>query len=338
MTEKEAFARLFAPDRPAIPVILAPMAGVTDWPFRALAHAYGAEMTVSEMVASQAMIRHTPKSLKMASPDPLHCSREPVRAVQIAGADPVVMARAARMNVDLGATLIDINMGCPVKKIAKSQAGAALMRDEGLAARIMEAVVAAVPVPVTVKMRLGWDDGQRNGLAIARLAESVGICAITVHGRTRAQHYSGQADWQAIGAIKAGVTIPVIGNGDVCSPEGARELWQQAGVDGIMIGRGSLGRPWIFREVAHYLRTGERLPAPGAAERREMIIRHFEQIIAFHGPYLGNRLARKHLAWHTRGMVGGASFRQQLNHSPDATRTADLLRAFLAHSQFAEEP
>ncbi|MEO5341602.1 MAG: tRNA dihydrouridine synthase DusB [Magnetococcus sp. MYC-9] len=328
---EDPLSTLFAPGRPTVPLILAPMAGVTDWPFRTLALTHGADMTVSEMVASQAMIRHTPKSLKIASIHPLNSTADTLRAVQIAGADPEIMAQAARMNVDLGATLIDINMGCPVKKIAKSHAGAALMRDEGLAARIMAAVVAAVPVPVTIKIRLGWDDGQRNGLTIARIAESVGIRAVTVHGRTRAQHYAGQADWQAIGAIKAGVTIPVIGNGDVTTPEEARRLWQVAGVDGIMIGRGAMGNPWIFRETAHYLRTGERLPGPAPAERARVIVDHFEQLIAFHGPWIGNQLARKHLAWFTRGMAGGAAFRQRLNQAVDVQTTGQLLRDFLNH-------
>ena len=202
MPDLDPLALLFAPGRATVPLLLAPMAGVTDWPFRALALTYGADMTVSEMVASQAMIRHAPKSFKIASSGPWNGSESPaVMAVQIAGADPAIMAEAARMNVDRGATMIDINMGCPVKKMAKSHAGAALMRDERLAGRIMAAVVAAVPVPVTVKMRLGWDEGQRNGLALARIAEASGVRAVTVHGRTRAQMYTGQADWRAIGAI-----------------------------------------------------------------------------------------------------------------------------------------
>ncbi len=330
MSDPDPLALLFAPGRATVPLLLAPMAGVTDWPFRALALTYGADMTVSEMVASQAMIRHAPKSFKIASSGPWNGSESPaVMAVQIAGADPAIMAEAARMNVDRGATMIDINMGCPVKKMAKSHAGAALMRDERLAGRIMAAVVAAVPVPVTVKMRLGWDEGQRNGLALARIAEASGVRAVTVHGRTRAQMYSGQADWRAIGAIKAGVAIPVIGNGDVTTPEEARQLLLVAGVDGIMIGRGALGRPWLFREVAHYLRTGESLPGPEPAERVRVIIDHFDHIIAFHGPEIGNRLARKQLAWHTRGMAGGGRFRESLNHSPDADSTGQLLRTFL---------
>ncbi|MEO5364195.1 MAG: tRNA dihydrouridine synthase DusB [Magnetococcus sp. DMHC-8] len=329
MTGSDPLSVLFAPGRVTVPLILAPMAGVTDWPFRLLAQRYGADLTVSEMVASQAMIRHTPKSLKIAASRAGDPPASGLVAVQIAGADPAVMAAAARMNVEMGATLIDINMGCPVKKIAKSHAGAALMRDERLAERIMAAVVAAVPVPVTVKMRLGWDDGQRNALTLARLAAETGIRAVTVHGRTRAQMYTGQADWQAIGAIKAGVAIPVIGNGDVTTPEEARRMLAVAGVDGIMIGRGAIGRPWLFREIAHYLRTGEHLPGPTAEEKVQVILDHFEQLVHFHGPVIGNQLARKHLAWHTRGMAGGGRFREQLNHTADVAATGRLLRTFL---------
>ncbi|MBF0183701.1 MAG: tRNA dihydrouridine synthase DusB [Magnetococcales bacterium] len=335
MAEPDPLALLFSPQRRTVPLLLAPMAGITDWPFRALARHYGADLTVSEMIASQAMIRHTARSLKMAAPSVVasDSSETDLLAVQIAGADPEVMAEAARMNVARGATLIDINMGCPVKKIAKSNAGAALMRDERLAGRLMAAVVQAVAVPVTIKIRLGWDDRQRNGLTIARIAEDSGIRAVTVHGRTRAQMYHGSADWQAIAEIKAGIAIPVIGNGDITSPQTARQMWQLSAVDGIMIGRGAIGRPWLFREIAHYLQTGETLPPPPWQERKQIIQHHFSQIIAHHGPLLGNRLARKHLAWHTHGLVGGARFREQVNRSPDAASTEQLLTAFLAGVQ-----
>lgn len=326
MAKDDILSRLFAPDSGHVPLILAPMAGITDGPMRRLAAQFGADLTVSEMVASQAMIRHTPKSLKIASS--LH-DHGPV-AVQIAGADPDVMAEAARMNADRGAALIDVNMGCPVRKIAKSHAGAALMRDERLSERILAAVVAAVsPLPVTVKMRLGWDDTQRNGLTIARIAESVGVRAVTVHGRTRAQMYQGCADWHAIGHIKTGVTIPVVGNGDVTTPEEARKMLNVAGVDGVMIGRGAIGRPWIFQTIAHYLQTGHHLDEPDAERKKQLILDHFHQMIDFYGPTVGNRLARKHLAWHTKGMVGGARFRAHLNVSPDAQSTTALLRGFL---------
>ena len=305
-------------------LVLAPMAGVTDAPFRRLARAWGAELAVSEMIASQAMIRNTAKSLKITS----DLALEKPAVVQIAGADPAVMADAARMNVDRGAEIIDINMGCPVKKIAKSHAGAALMRDEKRAGAILDAVIAAVPVPVTVKIRLGWDEREKNGLAIARIAQAAGARWITVHGRTRAQMYTGRADWPAIGEIKSRLTIPVIGNGDVTTPEAAREMWAVAGVDGIMIGRGALGRPWLFGQVARFLETGERLPDPPLAERQALVIDHFHQIIACHGPVIGNRLARKHLAWHTRGMAGGATFRDAINRAPTPEETLGRLTAF----------
>lgn len=328
MNEGDSLSRLFFPSGGTIPLILAPMAGVTDKPFRCLARKFGADVTVSEMVASQAMIRHTPKSLKITS----RLEENGPVAVQIAGADPLVMAEAARMNADRGAQIIDVNMGCPVKKIAKSHAGAALMRDELLAGRILTAVVKAVALPVTVKIRLGWDDDQRNALSIARIAESSGVRAVTVHGRTRAQMYRGKADWFAIGLVKRGVAIPVIGNGDVTTPEEAQKMLDMTGVDGIMIGRGAMGRPWIFREIAHYLQTGQFRPGPEFTERRLIILEHFQQILDFHGPAIGNRLARKHLAWHTRGMVGGARFRERLNHAPDAHATTKLLNEFLCET------
>ncbi|MBF0453371.1 MAG: tRNA dihydrouridine synthase DusB [Magnetococcales bacterium] len=315
--------------RLSIPLILAPMAGVTDLPFRQLAHRYGADLTVSEMVASQAMIRQTPKSLKIATSS----REEGLEAVQIAGSDPEVMAEAARMNVALGAQIIDINMGCPVKKIVKNGAGSALLRDEKRIGEILLAVIAAVPVPVTIKIRLGWDETLLNAVSVARLAESLGVRCVTVHGRTRAQMYRGKADWEAIGRVKAAVSIPVIGNGDVTTPQEAREMQEVAGVDGIMIGRGSYGRPWIFRQVAAYLsgETGD--DQPSLQEREQVVVDHFQAMIRFYGETIGNRMARKHLAWYTKGMVGGAQFRKEVNQSADSERSLALTLAFFKDQQ-----
>ncbi|MBF0214570.1 MAG: tRNA dihydrouridine synthase DusB, partial [Magnetococcales bacterium] len=244
------------------------------------------------------------------------------------GADPEAMAQAARMQVELGAEIIDINMGCPVKKIVGTGSGAALLRDEPLAGRIMETVARAVPVPVTVKIRLGWDDGSRNGVAMARIAEASGMRAITVHGRTRAQMYAGQADWEAIAEIKSRVALPVIGNGDLISAEQARHLWQKSGVDGLMIGRAALGRPWIFREFATHLTTGAPAEPPSLDERKAVIIDHFHAMIAHHGPWTGHLLARKHLGWFTRGFPGGAAFRDRINHAPHAEAVAEMLHGY----------
>ncbi|MEO5331482.1 MAG: tRNA dihydrouridine synthase DusB [Magnetococcus sp. YQC-5] len=323
----DAITRLFAPGpdgKQHLPLILAPMAGVTDLPFRNLAQQCGADLTVSEMISSQAMIRHVPHCLKLSA-----ASEHPL-AIQIAGADPQAMALAARMQTDLGAAIIDINMGCPVKKIVSTGAGSALLRDESLAARIMTSVVKAVNVPVTVKIRLGWDDKTRNGVAMARIAEESGIRCITVHGRTRAQMYSGCADWDAVGEIKSRVTIPVIGNGDIKTPEQALDCWKKTSVDGIMIGRGALGRPWIFREIAYFLETGMHMPQPSLQAQSVMIIELFHALIRHHGPRTGHLLARKHLGWFTRGMSGGAAFRDAINHAPHPEAALQLLIDFLA--------
>ncbi|MCW8952622.1 MAG: tRNA dihydrouridine synthase DusB, partial [Rhodospirillales bacterium] len=233
------------------PVVLAPMSGVTDMPFRRLVKSFGVGLVVSEMIASQAMIRANRKTMKIASP----CADEYPMSVQLAGCEPEIMAEAARLNVDRGASIIDINMGCPVKKVIKGDAGAALMRDERLAGRIIEAVVKSVDLPVTVKMRLGWDDSSRNAATIARIAQDAGAQAVTVHGRTRAQFYKGQADWEAIMAVKDAVKIPVIGNGDVASPQDALKLLEKSGADGVMVGRATYGQPWLLMQIERYLET-----------------------------------------------------------------------------------
>ncbi|MBF0196044.1 MAG: tRNA dihydrouridine synthase DusB [Magnetococcales bacterium] len=308
----------------AVPLILAPMAGVTDLPFRNLAHHYGAALTVSEMVASQAMIRETPQSLKIAA-NPENMG---LNAVQIAGSDPEVMAQAAKMNVALGARIIDINMGCPVKKIVKNGAGSALLRDEELIGRILSEVIASVDVPVTIKIRLGWDEDNLNSVSVARLGESLGVSCVTVHGRTKAQMYRGVADWDAIGRVKSSVSIPVIGNGDITTPQLAKEMLERSGVDGIMVGRGSYGKPWIFKQILEFLTTGEDNFTPDIMELEQLVTNHFKSMIQFYGELIGNRMARKHLAWYTKGMVGGAQFRKEINQSPDPEATLAKTLAF----------
>ena len=304
------------------PVVLAPMAGVTDRPFRRLVRSFGIDWVVSEMIASKAMVRAARKTLRMSTV----CHDEHPMAVQLAGCDPTVMADAARLNEDRGAAMIDINMGCPVKKVVNDQAGAALMRDEGLAGRILAAVVKAVDVPVTLKMRLGWNDQERNARRIARMAEDSGIAAITVHGRTRAQLYSGSADWQAIGEVKDAVSIPVVGNGDVVTIEDAETLLAQSGADGVMIGRGTYGRPWFPQRVRHFLATGERLDEPSLAVRLETVMRHYDDILTHYGAESGVRIARKHVGWYSKGLPGAAEFRGTVNRTadPEAVRSMIL--------------
>ena len=304
------------------PVVLAPMAGVTDRPFRRLVRSFGIDWVVSEMIASKAMVRAARKTLRMSTV----CHDEHPMAVQLAGCDPTVMADAARLNEDRGAAMIDINMGCPVKKVVNDQAGAALMRDEGLAGRILAAVVKAVEVPVTLKMRLGWNDQERNARRIARIAEDSGIAAITVHGRTRAQLYSGSADWQAIGEVKDAVSIPVVGNGDVVTIEDAETLLAQSGADGVMIGRGTYGRPWFPQRVRHFLATGERQDEPSLAVRLETVMRHYDDILTHYGAESGVRIARKHVGWYSKGLPGAAEFRGTVNRTadPEAVRSMIL--------------
>jgi len=293
-------------------LFVAPMAGVTDRPFRQLCRQFGAGYAVSEMVTSRKDLWHTLKTSRRAN----HEGEPGPIAVQIAGTEPTMMFEAASYNIDRGAQIIDINMGCPAKKVCNQWAGSALMQDEALALQIVEAVVAACApqrVPVTLKMRTGWCQRHKNALNIARAAESAGVQMVTVHGRTREQGYKGEAEYETIAAVKAALRIPVVANGDITSPEKAREVLQATGADALMVGRAAQGRPWIFREIGHYLATGEHLAPPLLAEVRRALLEHLQDHYSLYGEFTGVRSARKHIGWYVRSLPGGEDFRARMN-------------------------
>ncbi|MDP1635800.1 MAG: tRNA dihydrouridine synthase DusB, partial [Gallionellaceae bacterium] len=319
---------------------VAPMAGVTDRPFRMLCKRMGAGMAVSEMVASNSLLYGSEKTRRRAD----HAGEADPISVQIVGADIGMLAQAARYNVDHGAQIIDINMGCPAKKICNVMAGSALMQNEILVARILEAVVASVDVPVTLKIRTGWDKNHRNAINIARIAETSGIQALAIHGRTRACAYTGEAEYDTIAAVKAATGIPIIANGDITTPEKAKFVLEYTGADAVMIGRAAQGRPWLFREIAHFLDTGEHMPAPEVEEIQRVLRAHVHELYDFYGEHTGLRVARKHISWYTKGLAGSAHFRHQMNRmesiAEQLTAVNDFFTAQMQHGaqlQYLEE-
>lgn len=307
-------------------LFLAPMAGVTDRPFRQLCKKLGAGVAVSEMVSSNSLLRGSLKTCRRANHEG-ECSP---KTVQIAGSNPLMMAEAARYNQDQGADIIDINMGCPAKKICNTLAGSALLKDEDLVAKILEATVQAVSIPVTLKIRTGWDQNHRNGITIAKMAEQAGIQLLAVHGRTRACFFRGEAEYDTIAAIKAAVNIPVIANGDIETAEKAQIVLEKTKADGLMIGRAAQGRPWIFAEIAHYLKTGEHLPELNPQQIKTTLLEHLHNLYAFYGDPTGALVARKHVSWYTKGLIASARFRDQFNRLDKANEQINAIEAFFA--------
>lgn len=307
-------------------LVLAPMAGVTDRPFRQLCKKLGAGMTVSEMVSSNSLLWGSEKTRRRAN----HEGETEPRSVQIAGAEAKMMAEAARHNEGNGAQIIDINMGCPAKKVCHVMAGSALLQNETLVGEILEAVVKAVDIPVTLKIRTGWDKENRNALNITRIAEESGIQALAIHGRTRACHYKGEAEYDTIREIKALSRLPIIANGDITTPEKARHVLQYTGADAIMIGRAAQGRPWIFREIEHYLNTGEKMPGPSVQEIHNIMLGHLDNLYSFYGEFTGVRVARKHISWYSKGQPNGASFRNAVNRVETIKQQLAMTHEFFA--------
>ncbi len=310
-------------------LVLAPMAGITDRPFRQLCKRMGAGMAVSEMVSSNSLLWGSEKTKRRAN----HEGETEPKSVQIMGADPKLMADAARYNADNGAQIIDINMGCPAKKVCNVAAGSALLQHETLVKKILEAVVGAVDIPVTLKIRTGWNTDNRNGVAIARIAQESGIQALAVHGRTRACAYRGEAEYDTIADIKQAINIPVIANGDITTPEKAKFVLERTGVDGIMIGRAAQGRPWIFREIEHFLSTGETLPEPPIQEVRDILIGHLHNLYEFYGEHTGVRMARKHISWYSKGQRNGGAFRQAVNRVDSIEEQLKMTEEFFERVQ-----
>lgn len=305
-------------------LVLAPMAGVTDLPFRKLCRSMGAGLAVSEMVSSNSLLWGSEKTRRRAN----HEGETDPRSVQIMGTDPQMMAEAARYNAEQGAQIIDINMGCPAKKVCNVLAGSALMRDEKLVSDILKAVVKAVDIPVTLKIRTGWDSENRNAPTIARIAEDTGIQSLAIHGRTRADQYKGDAEYDTIAEVKQQLNIPVIANGDISTPEKARFVLEYTNADAVMIGRAAQGRPWIFREIEHYLKTGKQLAEPSLVDVRDILLGHLNNLYEFYGEYAGVRIARKHISWYSKGQRHGAAFRQTVNHVDSRAEQLDLTYQF----------
>jgi tRNA-dihydrouridine synthase B len=307
------------------PVILAPMSGVTDLPYRKLVKKFGAGLVVSEMIASRAMIVQSHQSMRKCA---IMHDDATAACVQLAGCEPDVIADSAKMNEDLGAKIIDLNFGCPAKKVVGGYSGSALMRDEELAKRILETTVKAVKIPVTLKMRTGWDDNSKNAPTLAKIAENCGIKMITVHGRTRCQFYTGKADWKFISKVKQAVKIPVIANGDISCFNSAVMAIEQSGADGIMIGRGCYGKPWLIAQIGHFLKTGEQLPDPTIKEQLEVILGHYNEMLEYYGDDSGMKMARKHLGWYSSGLPNSGEFRAFINIINDSTEVKDKINEF----------